>query len=174
MDHSKFKKIIEVVKADLATIRTGKATPAVIENLLVDAYGSKMKLLELASIVAVDPTTLIVNPFDVSNLETIAKAISEANLGLTAVPDETKVRVIVPALSEDRRNEFVKLAKVKVEGGKVMIRQIRHEEMERVSKGDLDEDAKKREEKEIQNEVDKLNSELDQLFFDKEKELLTV
>src|SRR3989344_399222 len=99
MDDSKFNKVLEVVKQDLATIRTGKATSALIENLVVDAYGSKMKLLELATISASDPTTLLVTPFDISNAETIAKAISDANLGLTAAPEETKIRVIVPSLS---------------------------------------------------------------------------
>ncbi len=175
MDNSsKFSKVLEVVKADLATIRTGKATPALIENLVVDAYGSKMKLLELATIAATDPTTLVVTPFDISNAETIAKAISDANLGLSAVPEETRIRVMVPSLSEERRQEYVKLAKTKVEGGKVMARQVRHEAMEEVAKGDADEDTKKRDEKEIQMTVDKLNDALDKLFEDKEKELLTV
>lgn len=175
MDNSsKFNKVIDVVKADLATIRTGKATPALIENIIVDAYGSKMKLLELATIAATDPTTLIVTPFDISNTEAIAKAVSEANLGLSAVPEETKIRVMVPTLSQERREEYVKLAKTKVEGGKVMIRQVRHEAMEEATKGDLDEDATKREEKEIQIIVDKCNVELDKLLFDKEKELMTV
>lgn len=171
---SKFNKVLDVVKVDLATIRTGKATSALIENMVVDAYGSKMKLLELATISATDPTTLVVTPFDMSNTETIAKAISEANLGLSAVPEETRIRVMVPTLSEERREEYVKLAKTKIEGGKVMIRQVRHEAMEDVIKSDLDEDAKKRDEKEIQLTVDKCNAELDKLLFDKEKELMTV
>lgn len=174
MDDSKFSKVLAVVKQDLATIRTGKATSALIENLVVDAYGSKMKLLELATISATDPTTLIVTPFDIGNTETIVKAISDANLGLSAVPEETKIRVIVPALSEERRQEYVKLAKTKVEGGKVMIRQVRHEAMEDVTKGNSDEDTKKRLEKEVQLTVDKLNEELDKVLSEKEKELLTV
>src|SRR3990167_10110940 len=110
MDDSKFDKVLEVVKQDLATIRTGKATTALIENLVVEAYGSKMKLLELATISATDPTTLIVTPFDIGNTETIARAVSDANLGLSAVPEETRIRVIVPSLSEERRQEYVKLA----------------------------------------------------------------
>lgn len=174
MDDSKFSKVLDVVKQDLATIRTGKATSALIENLVVDAYGSKMKLLELATISATDPTTLIVTPFDIGNTETIVKAVSDANLGLSAVPEEIKIRVIVPSLSEERRQEYVKLAKTKVEGGKVMIRQVRHEAMEEVTKGNSDEDTKKRLEKEIQLTVDKMNEELDKLLADKEKELLTV
>lgn len=174
MDEAKFKKIVEVVKQDLSSIRTGKASPALVENVLVDAYGSKMKLLELATITVSDPTTLLVTPFDVSNIEAIVKAISDANLGLTALPDETRVRVIVPSLSEERRQEFVKLAKMKVDGGKIMVRQLRHEEMENAAKNSTDEDTKTRSEKDIQAEVDRVNEELDQLFFAKEKELLTV
>lgn len=174
MDDSKFSKVLDVVKQDLATIRTGKATSALIENLVVDAYGSKMKLLELATISATDPTTLIITPFDIGNTETIVKAVSDANLGLSSVPEETKIRVIVPSLSEERRQEYVKLAKTKVEGGKVMVRQVRHEAMEEVTKGNSDEDTKKRLEKEIQLTVDKMNEGLDKLLADKEKELLTV
>lgn len=174
MDNSKFNKVLEVVKQDLATIRTGKATSALIENLVVDAYGSKMKLLELATISATDPTTLIVTPFDIGNTETIVKAVSDANLGLSAVPEEIKIRVIVPALSEERRQEYVKLAKTKIEGGKVMIRQVRHEEMERITKANSDEDTMKREEKEIQTAVDKTNEELEMLLSEKERELTTI
>ena len=174
MDSSKYNKVLEVVRQDLVSIRTGKATPAIVENILVDAYGSKMKVVELATISVSDPTTLLLTPFDLGNSEAIASAISNSNLGLTAVSDDTKVRVTVPALSEERRLEFVKLAKIKIEGGKVMIRQVRHEDMEQIAKAELDEDSKKREEKEVQTQVDKANAELDKMLSDKEKELMTV
>lgn len=170
---SKFQKVTDIVAQDLATIRTGRATPALIENLLVDAYGSKMKLLELATIAATDPTTLIVTPFDVANSETIAKAIQDASLGLTALVEDTCVRVVVPALSEERRQEYVKLAKTKIEGGKVMVRQIRHEAMESVTRSGLDEDTQKHLEKEIQTLTDKIVGELDLFFKQKEGELLS-
>lgn len=171
---SKFKKVIDVVGADLGTIRTGKATPALLDNLVVEAYGAKMKLLELATIVASDPTTLLVTPFDISNIDVIAKAISDSNLGLSVVVEETRIRVMVPALSQERREEYVKLAKTKVEGGKVMVRQVRHEAMEQVIKSELDEDSQKHLEKEIQLATDKTVAELENMAFEKERELLTI
>jgi ribosome recycling factor len=170
----KFAKVLEVVKQDLATIRTGKATPSLIENLIIDAYGTKMKLLELATINATDSSTLIITPFDSSNAESIVTAISNANLGLSAFIDDIKIRVVVPALSQERREEYVKLAKTKVEGGKVMARQIRHEAMEDISKGDADEDSQKRMEKEVQALVDKIVEQLDELAATKEKELMVI
>lgn len=171
---SKFHKAIEVVKQDLNTIRTGKATPQLIENLPVDAYGSKMKMVELAAIVATDPTTLVLTPFDQANVEAIVKAISAANLGLTATPEDTRIRVVVPALSQERREEYVKLVKSKIEGGKIMIRQIRHDAMEDTAKSGTDEDTEKRREKEIQTLTDKTVEELDSLAEAKEKELMSL
>ncbi len=168
----KFQKVVEVVRSDMATIRTGKAQPAIVENLLIGAYGSKMRLLELATIAATDPTTLLITPFDVTNSEAIAKAISDANLGLTAIVEDTRIRVVVPALSQERREEYVKLAKTKAEGGKVMVRQIRHEAMEGVSHSSADEDTQKHLEKEIQGLTDKVVAELDLLATEKEKELM--
>lgn len=170
----KFQKAVEVVKQDLATIRTGKASPQLIENLLVDAYGTKMKLIELSTVAATDPTNLVVTPFDQGNVDAIIKAISSAHLGLTAVPEDTRIRVVVPALSQERREEYVRLVKTKIEGGKVMVRQIRHEAMEDVSKSDLDEDSKDRMEKEVQTMTDKVTAELDSLAATKEKELMQV
>lgn len=169
---AKLTKVIDVVKADLATIRTGKASAQLIENVVADAYGTKMKLLELASIAATDASTLIVTPFDAANIGPIAKAIQEANLGLTAVPQDTVVRVIVPPLSEERRLEYVKLAKTKAEGGKVMARQARHEAMEEVSKMESDEDSIQVLEKEIQKITDQTIEKLDLIVTEKEKELM--
>lgn len=170
----KFARILEVVRADLATIRTGKASPQLIENLLVEAYGTKMKLVELATLAATDPTTIIVTPFDVANVDAIVKAISGANLGLTALPEDTKIRVVVPLLSQERRQEYVKLIKAKIEGGKVMVRQVRHEAMEEIVKANVDEDTKKHLEKEIQRLTDDAVEKLDLLASEKEKELMAL
>lgn len=170
----KFQKVVDVVRADLATIRTGKATPALIESVPVEAYGAKMKLLELATVSASDPTTLIVTPFDQANGPAIATAISDSNLGLSAIVEDTRVRVMVPALSQERREEYVKLAKTKVEGGKVMLRQVRHEAMEDISKSDLDEDTQKRMEKELQVLVEQSVEKLELMVAEKEQELLKV
>ncbi|MCL4398132.1 ribosome recycling factor [Patescibacteria group bacterium] len=170
----KFQKAIEVVKQDLNTIRTGKASPQLIENLIVEAYGTKMKLVELATIAATDANTIVITPFDQANVEAIIKAISAANLGLTAIPEDTRVRVVVPPLSEERRQEYVKLVKTKIEGGKIMIRQIRHDAMEDVSKAEANEDEKERMEKEVQALTDKMVAELDTLAQAKEKELMSL
>lgn len=170
----KFQKVIDVVRTDLGTIRTGKATPQLVESLVVEAYGTKMKMVEVATIAATDPTTLIVTPFDQTNGSAIAKAIQEANLGLSAIVEDTRVRVMVPPLSEERRQEYVKLANTKVEGGKVMLRQVRHDAMDDISHSDLDEDTQKRLEKELQNLVDKFTAELELLASEKEQELLKV
>ena len=170
----KFAKVIEVVKQDLNTIRTGKASPQLLENLVVEAYGIKMKLLELATISSSDPTTLLVTPFDQTNANSVAKAIQEANLGLTAFVEETHIRVVVPALSEERRQEYVKLAKSKVEGGKIMARQVRHDAMQDIAKLETDEDSLKRLETELQRMTDETVEKLELLLSEKEKELLTV
>jgi ribosome recycling factor len=170
----KFFKILEVVKADLATLRTGKATPTLVENVVVDAYGTKMRLMELSTITASDVTTLLITPFDVSNLGLTSKAITDANLGLTAIVEENHVRVIVPPLSQERRMEYVKLAKTKVEGGKVMCRQVRHEAMNDVSKMEIDEDSKKRLEEEIQTLTDDTVAALELMEKEKEKELMQI
>ena len=170
----KFIKIIDLVKSDLATIRTGKASSHLIENVVAEAYGTKMKLLELASISVTDGSTLMVTAFDAANIGPIAKAIQEANLGLTAVPQGTVVRVIVPPLSAERRQEYVKLAKTKAESGKVMVRQTRHEAMEEISNMETDEDTKKALEKEIQKITDQTIEKLDLIVTEKEKELVQI
>ena len=170
----KFQKVVDVVRADLATIRTGKASSSLIENVPVEAYGTKMKLVEVGTVAATDPTTLVVTPFDQTNAPAIATAIQDANLGLTAIVEDTRVRVVVPALSQERRGEYVKLAKTKVEGGKVMLRQVRHDAMEDISKSDLDEDTQKRLEKELQTLVDQSVEKLELLAAEKEQELLKV
>ncbi len=170
----KFNKVLEVVQGDLATIRTGKASPQLVENLVVEAYGTTMKMVELATIAASDPTTLLITPFDITNSAAIAKAIADANLGLTAIAEDTKVRVVVPPLSEERRGEYVKLARSKVEGGKVMIRQVRHDAMEDIGKSSLDEDTQKRMEKELQVLTDRMVERLEAMLAEKEKELLSL
>lgn len=170
----KFQKALDVVKQDLNTIRTGKASPALIENLIVDAYGTKMKLVELATIAATDANTIVLTPFDQANVEAITKAISAANLGLTAIPEDTRIRVVVPGLSQERREEYVKLVKSKIEGGKIMVRQVRHDAMEDVSKAQANEDEKERMEKEVQTLTDKMVAELDMMAQIKEKELLSL
>ncbi|OGG07690.1 ribosome recycling factor [Candidatus Gottesmanbacteria bacterium RIFCSPHIGHO2_01_FULL_42_12] len=171
---SEMTKAIDVIRVDLSTIRTGRAIPSLIEHLLVEAYGSKMKLVELASITAPDPQTLIVTPFDPGNAIAILKAIEESGMGFTPGINENIVRVVIPPLSQERREEFVKLVHTKLEGGKVMVRQVRHKYMDTIKDADNDEDTKKRLEKELQETTDKIIAELDLLGKKKVEELLTV
>lgn len=171
---SKMQKTVDVVRQDLATIRTGKASPALLENLVVEAYGTKMKLLELATISAPDTQTLIVTPFDQTNNTAVLKAIEGSGMGFTAYLQENIVRVVIPPLSQERREEFVKLAGTKIEGGKIMIRQIRHDVMEDIKSSDLDEDTSERLEKEVQHLTDKYVSEIESLGKQKEAELMQI
>lgn len=168
---AKMTKAVEAVRQDLATIRTGRATPAILENILVEAYGTRMKLVELATIACPDPQNLLVTPFDQINITPIIKAVENAEMGFTPVEQENVIRVIIPPLSQERREEFAKLANVKVEGGKVMVRQVRHEAMEDVGKMGADEDTQGRLEKEIQNLTDKFVAEIEALGKQKEEEL---
>lgn len=171
---SEMQKILDLLRLDLSTIRTGKATPVLIENVIVEAYGTKMKLLELASITVSDPTNLLVTPFDETNVIPIIKGIEAAGLGLTPVEQENVIRVIIPPISEERRMEFVKLVKSKAEGTKVFVRQIRHDGMKKITGMETDEDNMARLEKELQLLVDKTVAEIDNISSVKEEELMRV
>ncbi|MBI3385040.1 ribosome recycling factor [Candidatus Gottesmanbacteria bacterium] len=170
----KFLKVIDLLKLDLATIRTGRATPSLVENLELTAYGSKMHLIELATIHAPEHNVLVITPFDLNNLQEITKAITMANLGLTPVIDNNVIRITVPMLSEERRAELVKLMHQKLESARIMIRQARREVMEEIAKSAPNEDEQKRLEKEGQDVVDKMMGEVELLGENKEKELTTV
>lgn len=172
-------KALEVTKNDLATVRTGRATPALVEHMQIMAYeGQKMALRELATITTDDAKTLLIHPFDPAVREEIVKGIFEANVGLSPVAEGNDIRISIPPLSEERRQEYLKLARAKLEAGRIMIRQIRHEEMADL-KRDFEvkiiiEDDKKRAEKLIQELTDEMIAELDHLGELKEKELMQI
>lgn len=176
----KMHKGIDVIRADLATVRTGRATPSLVENMLVPAYEgtTRMKLQEMATITTSDNRTLVIVPFDSTQTAAIEKAILEANIGLTPVVDGAMIRLTIPTLTEERRQEFTKLAKAKIEGGRIMIRQIRHDVMAEVKRAfeaeTLNEDAKAHLEDEIQRITDETMAEIDVLSERKEQELMQV
>lgn len=176
----KMKKAVEVTTQDLGTIRSGRATPALVEHVMVNAYNgsAKMRVMELATITTTDAKTLVIQPFDPSTLEDIAKGIQEANIGLTPIVDGEVIRITIPPLTEERRREFIKLAHAKIEAGKIMIRQIRqdmlHDVKKREEAKELNEDQKKMLEKHIQEITDKHMEELETLRQRKEAELLQV
>jgi len=177
---SKMQKSLEVTRADLATIRTGRATPALVENIIIAAYGgnAQMKIREMATISSSDSMTLTVQPFDPATKDDIVKGILEANTGLNPVVDGEQIRISIPPLSEERRQEYLKLAKAKLEAGKVMIRQVRHEEMGRLKRSleakEITEDDRTRQEKHLQELTDEMITEVDRLGELKEKELLQI
>ena len=118
-------KMIDVFQNDLSTIRTGRAKPSLVENILVDAYGSKMKLLELANISAPEPTLIIVKPWDKSVISAIEKAIQISDLHINPVVDSDQIRIAIPALTGERREELVKLVSQKKHTSEDMLRDIR-------------------------------------------------
>lgn len=174
------QKALEVIKGDLATIRTGRATPALVEHIVINAYGGtqRLKVMELATFAVTDPHTLVLTPFDQSIIGDINKGIMETNVGLNPVIDGGVIRISIPPLSEERRQEFVKLMHQKLEGGKVMIRQIRHDVMGDIRRKSLAhevaEDEKSHLEKQIQEVTDEMMAEIEVLGEHKEKELMQI
>lgn len=177
---SKMLKSIEVTRNDLGTIRTGRATPAIAENILITTYGgtAKLKVRELATITTSDTKTLVIAPFDPATKDDIVRGIQESNAGLNPVSDGEHIRLTIPALSQERRVEYLKLAKIKLESGRVMIRQIRHEEMGRLKRSfeakEITEDDKKRIEKHLQELTDTYVKEIDAIGVAKEAELMQI
>lgn len=182
MDVSAIKQLmhksVEALKNELATIRAGRANPSLLEHIKADVYGTQMPLLQLATIAVASPQLLVVTPFDPVNTESIAKAIAEANLGFNPVAEKTIIRVPIPPLSQERRQQFIKLANQMMEQGKVRLRQIRQEAMSKVEKElkakQISEDVEFAQEKEIQKTTDEFMDRVNQMAAAKEQELLTV
>lgn len=174
----KMSKTEQVVARELAGVRTGKASPALVENLMVEAYGAHMRLRELAGITCPESRMLVITPWDAANLHPIEKAIQKANLGLNPTIDKKVIRLVFPELSGERRQEFVKLVRKMAEDGRVAIRHVRRDAMEALKKevkaGHVGEDDEKHAEKELQKLTDQYIAKIDQLLAHKEKEILTV
>lgn len=174
----RMQEAFDLLRQDFQTVRTGKASPTLIENIEIAAYGGtqKLRVLELATIHVQDAHTLVIQPFDQSVIGEIEKGIAAANIGLNPVVDESILRISLPPLTEERRHEFVKMISQKAENGKIMVRQVRHDGMNDVKKrgehGDLSEDEVTRLEKEIQKLTDDFIEKIDQLRDEKEKELM--
>jgi ribosome recycling factor len=171
-------KIIDHLKSELSTIRTGRAHASLVEDLPVEAYGQKMTLKELASITVPDPQLIVIDPWDKSVIPDIEKAVRGSKLGLSPAVDEDVIRVPVPPLSEERRQEFVKLVKERVEQTREQVRQARKEAMEEVRRQEkekeISEDEKFRQEKEIQGQVEECNREIREMGEGKEEEILRI
>lgn len=174
----KMIKTEQVVVNEFAGVRTGKASPGLVENIVVDAYGSQMRIRELAGITTPEPRTLVIQPWDASTLQPIEKAIQKANLGLNPSVQGKVLRIFFPELSQERRQEFVKIIKKMAEDGRVAIRHVRRDAMEQLKKHSHDsgvtEDEEKQAEKDLQKLTDDYIAKLDAHLVHKEKEIMTV
>lgn len=173
----KVQKVLDILKGDLATLRTGRATPALVENIVISAYdgSTKLKVMELATVGVSDSQTLILTPFDPSIINEIAKGIETTNLGFNPAIDGHVIRIGIPPLSTERRQELIKAMKHKLENGRIMVRQVRHEAMEDIKKEyEGREDDIKRLEKEVQKIVDETMKTIGEWGEQKEKELLQI
>lgn len=176
----KMQRIIDFVKSDIASIRTGRAMPSLVENIVINAYGgsTKMKVIEMASITTPDASSLLITPYDSGTIGEIRRDIEAANIGLTPVIDNGVIRIAVPALTSERRLEYVKMLHKKLEDGRVKIRQVRHEEMTDLKRSfeakEIFEDDKKRLEEELQKITDKHMLEIEHVGKLKEEELMRV
>ncbi|MBI2031944.1 MAG: ribosome recycling factor [Candidatus Levybacteria bacterium] len=176
----RMQKVLDLLRSDLATVRTGRAAPSLVENIVLSVYGGtqKLKLMELATITTSDSQTLMITPFDASIIGEIQKGILEANLGLNPANDGQVIRITIPQLSEERRKELIHLMHQKLENARIMVRQIRHEAMVHVKKQHADkeisEDEMARHEKEVQKLTDELMVDIEGLGKKKEEELLQI
>ena len=163
---------------ELKNLRTGRASPGMIEDLMVEVYGAQMNIKSLGSISVADGRQLVITLFDPSTADSVAKGIEKANLGMMPAIDGNIIRLPVPPLSEDVRKEIVKQAKKKVEEAKISIREVRRKGNDAVkqakSAGDITEDQVKRQEKEIQKLTDDFCKNVDTRFSEKEKDILQV
>ena len=174
----KMEKAVEVLKEDFAGIRTGRANPGLFNKLLVNYYGSPTPLQQLASFQNPEPRTILVIPFDKSAMQEIEKAIRASDLGVNPSSDGNQIRCIMPELTEQRRKEYIKLAHVKAEEGRVSVRNIRRKaktDLDRLVKdGEVGEDDGARAEKELDGLTKKHTDLVDALVKSKESELIEV
>ena len=174
----KMAKTIESVKGDFASVRAGRANAGVLDRLQVEYYGTPTPIQQVASISTPDPRTLQIQPWDSSLLKAIEKVIQASDLGINPQNDGRVIRLAFPQLTEERRVELTKQVRKYGENGKVAIRNIRRDAMDKLKamekKSEITEDDRKEDEKELQDLTDKRCKEIDDLTAAKEKELMAV
>ena len=174
----KMIKTEQVVINEFAGVRTGKASASLVENIMVEVYGSQMRIRELAGITTPEPRMLVVQPWDLNSLHPIEKAIQKSNIGLNPTIQGKIIRLVFPELSQERRQEFVKLIKKMAEDGRVAIRHVRRDAMEQLKKhahdSGITEDQEKQAEKDLQKLTDQYIAKIDGHVGHKEKEIMTV
>ena len=174
----RMKKVLEATRRELAGIRSGKATPALLDLVRVEAYGQAVPLNQVGSVTAPEPRLLVVQPWDKSLVKTVSRAIQQSDLGLNPTDDGSVVRVPIPALTEERRRDLVKLISKLAEEGRVHVRQVRHDVSKEVktqeSDGTISEDEAKRLVSEIRKLTDRYIALIDDLLKKKTAEVMEV
>ncbi len=175
---AKMSKAIGVAKEDFASIRTGRANPAMFNKILADYYGAPTPVNQLASFHSPEPSMMVVTPFDKGALAAIERAIRDSDLGVNPVDDGTIIRIAFPPLTEERRKEFIKVAKTKAEDARISLRNVRRhakDELDKLQKdGGAGEDDVRRAEKQLDDLTHKYSGRVDELLKHKEEELLEV
>ena len=174
---SDIQKCIDHVHEDLNQIRTGRATPELIEEVMVNAYETQAPIKNYASISIIDAKTLSIQPWDKSILENISKGINIANMGLSPMIEGDRVLVKVPELTEERRKEYVKIMKDRIEDGRIAVRQVRQKYMKEIDDlqaNGLSEDEADMTRDEIEKVVKEANQNIEEIREQKEKDLLTI
>ncbi len=173
---SKMDHAVEHAQGEFATIRTGRANPAILHRIVVDYYGSPAPLQQLASFSVPEPRLLVVQPFDKNSIPEVEKAIQTSDLGLNPSNDGVVIRLAFPPLTEERRRELIRVVRNMAEDGRIAIRNVRRhvkDDMESLE-GDVSQDDVRRGEKELQDLTDQYVARLDELLAHKEEELLEV
>lgn len=172
------KKSIKFLKEELVTIRAGKANPKLLDKIHVNYYGTMTPLNQLANISVPEPRMLLIQPWDANALKEIEKAILTSDLGINPTNDGKMIRLVIPVLTEERRRELLKLVKKEIENCKIAVRNIRrdtNDELKKMEKlGDISKDDLKRAEDEMQKLTDKYINMIDDIYKDKEVEILEV
>jgi|SRR3989344_1075153 len=169
--------VLDFYKSDIASIRTGRATSSLVEDIVVDVYGQKMHIKELSTITVPEPKSLLIQPWDKSSVPAIEGAIRKSDLGLSPVVDGQAIRLNIPSLTEERRKEFVKLLKQKSEEAKIKMRRVREEILDKVQSmeraHEIREDDKFKAKEDLQKLIDDYNKKIGELEAKKEAELMS-
>jgi ribosome recycling factor len=176
--HDRMHKAVDHLKGEFSGVRTGRATPSLVEKLRVDFYGDQVPLQQMAGFSVPEPRMLVINPYDKSAVKAIEKAIQSSDLGITPNNDGSVIRLVFPELTEDRRRDLVKVVRHRAEDARVAVRNVRREsrrDLEDLAKsGDLSDDDVKRAEDQLEKHTKAVVGEIDQLLAHKEAELLEV
>jgi len=174
----RMEKSVEFLQQELSGLRTGKANPALVENITVDYYGTPTRLRDISNISTPEPRQIVINPFDPSSLSIIEKAIVSANIGITPLNDGRLIRVPIPELSEERRKDMVKIASRTTEDQRITVRNIRRDANDQIKllekNNELTEDDRKLLLEKMQNTTNEYISKMDGILDSKEKEILDV